>query len=358
MPNCFDRRAISKFVRLHLERKANLGYHLWGLLILFLWMNKWQIQTSPRGDARKYWPTRKLGRLSNRFSDRGRHLSGLRHFSAFPDGRCRRRASANCPEHADLRRLGDRASGRRRRIWKSSPSLLDRLPFFTNCWAFPIGLRGCLTRWPPLHWQCLTAAFGIWAFGRRAGLYAGMCMGTCAGLFLFTRILIPDAMLTFTIALAMWAFLRALDPGGKQSAIVGRNFGVSSGRGTAAEEPGSDRFPGFATALIYLAVTKQLFSRETWKRLHPISGTLIVLLVAVPWHVLATLRNPPYFSFSVHSGPGRISRLPVVFLHERTSVAIPESSLSARLQHRAATLFLVVSPAVAVPLERVHPGNL
>ena len=36
-------------------------------------------------------------------------------------------------------------------------------------------------------------------------------MATCIGLFLFTRILIPDVILTFTTALAMWAFLRALD---------------------------------------------------------------------------------------------------------------------------------------------------
>src|SRR5436309_3493513 len=57
----------------------------------------------------------------------------------------------------------------------------------------------------------VTAAFGIWAFGRRAGLYAGLCIGTCVGLFLFTRILIPDVLLTLTIALALWAFLRALD---------------------------------------------------------------------------------------------------------------------------------------------------
>jgi asparagine synthase (glutamine-hydrolysing) len=44
----FNSEVLLKFVRLHLERKANIGYHLWGLLILFLWMNKWQIQTSPR----------------------------------------------------------------------------------------------------------------------------------------------------------------------------------------------------------------------------------------------------------------------------------------------------------------------
>ena len=57
----------------------------------------------------------------------------------------------------------------------------------------------------------LTAAFGVWAFGERAGFYAGLCMATCVGLFLFTRILIPDVILTFTIALAMWALLRVLD---------------------------------------------------------------------------------------------------------------------------------------------------
>ncbi|MFZ0979792.1 MAG: glycosyltransferase family 39 protein, partial [Candidatus Acidiferrales bacterium] len=57
----------------------------------------------------------------------------------------------------------------------------------------------------------LTAAFGAWAFGRRAGFYAGLCMSTCVGLFLFTRILLPDALLTLTIGLALWAFLRAID---------------------------------------------------------------------------------------------------------------------------------------------------
>lgn len=37
----------------------------------------------------------------------------------------------------------------------------------------------------------------------------------------------------------------------------------------------------------------------------PFSGTLLILLVAAPWHVLATLRNPPYFDFTMSSGPGQ-----------------------------------------------------
>ena len=57
----------------------------------------------------------------------------------------------------------------------------------------------------------LTGAFARWAFGRPSGFCAGLVMATCVGLWLFTRILIPDVMLTFVITLAMWSFLRALE---------------------------------------------------------------------------------------------------------------------------------------------------
>src|SRR5579884_2950404 len=57
----------------------------------------------------------------------------------------------------------------------------------------------------------VTARMAAWAFNPRVGLYAGTALATCTGLFLFTRILIPDAALTLSIALAMWCFLRCLD---------------------------------------------------------------------------------------------------------------------------------------------------
>jgi asparagine synthase (glutamine-hydrolysing) len=38
--------ALSACIEDHLSRRANLGYHLWGMLILFLWMRKWKIQTN------------------------------------------------------------------------------------------------------------------------------------------------------------------------------------------------------------------------------------------------------------------------------------------------------------------------
>ena len=186
---------------------------------------------------------------------------------------------------------------------------LEKPPFhywLTAAFFAVFGVRDWAGRLPytlcaiGLAW--LTAAFGIWAFGKKAGLYAGLCMGTCVGLFLFTRILIPDVMLTLTIALAMWSFLRALDEQERHPRVWAAVLAGSLGVGLLLKSMVGIVFP-VATMVIYLAITKQLFLAATWKRLHPFSGTLIVLLIAGPWHVLATLRNPPYFYFGLHSGP-------------------------------------------------------
>jgi 4-amino-4-deoxy-L-arabinose transferase-like glycosyltransferase len=151
---------------------------------------------------------------------------------------------------------------------------------------------------------CLVTGFGIWAFGKRAGFYAGLCISTCIGLFLFTRILIPDVMLTAAIALAMWAFLRVLDEQENHPRLWAFLFALSLGVGLLLKSLIGVLFP-MAAAFIYLSITGQLFSAAVWRRLHPFTGLLIVIAVAAPWHILATLRNPPYFAFTLHSGPAQ-----------------------------------------------------
>jgi asparagine synthase (glutamine-hydrolysing) len=42
----FRPEAIERLKCDHIERQANLGYHLWGLMILFLWMKHWNVQIS------------------------------------------------------------------------------------------------------------------------------------------------------------------------------------------------------------------------------------------------------------------------------------------------------------------------
>jgi 4-amino-4-deoxy-L-arabinose transferase-like glycosyltransferase len=171
-----------------------------------------------------------------------------------------------------------------------------------------LGVRDWVARLPvafsAIALCLLTAAFGMWAFGNRTGFYAGLCMSTCVGLFLFTRILIPDVMLTFTIALAMWALLRVLDDDELHPRLWAALLAASMGVGLLLKSLIAVVFP-VAAGVIYLALTRQLFARRTWQRLHPFTGALIALAIAAPWHVIATLRNPPYFAWTLHSGPGQ-----------------------------------------------------
>ena len=35
---------LYRYLSEHLNRKANYGYHIWGLLTFFLWMKRWKVQ--------------------------------------------------------------------------------------------------------------------------------------------------------------------------------------------------------------------------------------------------------------------------------------------------------------------------
>jgi len=171
--------------------------------------------------------------------------------------------------------------------------------FGVHDWAarMPVALAAILLCW-------VTARFGAWAFSARAGFYAGLSLATCAGLFLFTRILIPDVMLTLAVTLALWAFLRALDAAERRPRLWAAVLAASLASGVLLKGLIALVAPGGA-GFLYLLLTRQFFRRRTWQRLRPFSGTLIFLLVAAPWHVAATLANPPYLDFTLRSEPGR-----------------------------------------------------
>jgi len=170
--------------------------------------------------------------------------------------------------------------------------------FGVHDWAarIPIALASVLLCW-------VAARFSSWAFGPRAGLYSGLVLATSVGLFLFTRILIPDVILTLMITLALWGLLRALDndePHPTRWALI---LWAAMATGLLLKGLIAAVFP-VAAALLYLGLTRQLFVRRTWTRLKPFPGVLLFLLIAAPWHVLATVRNPPIFDFTMHSESG------------------------------------------------------
>jgi 4-amino-4-deoxy-L-arabinose transferase-like glycosyltransferase len=167
--------------------------------------------------------------------------------------------------------------------------------FGVHDWSarIPIGISTVLLCW-------VVYRFAFWAFGRRAALYSGLVLATSIGLFLFTRILIPDVILTLTIAVALWSLLRVLDPAEPRPAAWAYLMWAAMGTGLLLKGLIAAAFP-VAAAFLFLTVTRQW---KLWRRLRPFTGILLFLLIAAPWHILATLKNPPYFDLTMHSESG------------------------------------------------------
>src|SRR5262249_29337912 len=94
--------------------------------------------------------------------------------------------------------------------------------FGVHDWAarLPLAAAAVLLCW-------LAYCIGRWAFSQRAGIYAGVVLSTSVGLWLFTRAQIPDAMLTATMALALWSVLRSLDDKEPRPCCWSAVFGAS-----------------------------------------------------------------------------------------------------------------------------------
>jgi 4-amino-4-deoxy-L-arabinose transferase-like glycosyltransferase len=131
----------------------------------------------------------------------------------------------------------------------------------------------------------LALVWGRRAFGERAGIYAGLMVYTSVGVFLFTRVLIPDVLLSLLIAASLYFFLTALEPDGRlwrwYAGYACMALGVLT-KGLIALA-----FPGGA-AFLYLAVTGEW---RRWREFRLASGLALFLLIAAPWHILAGLRN-------------------------------------------------------------------
>ena len=119
-----------------------------------------------------------------------------------------------------------------------------------------------------------------------AGFYSALFALTSAGVFLFTRIFIPDALLSLLLALALYAALRALEPASNSHLWAGA---LSLALAAAVLTKGLVALVLLLGALaLYLPLAGEL---RLWRRLHPALGSGLLLAVAAPWHILAGLRN-------------------------------------------------------------------
>lgn len=136
----------------------------------------------------------------------------------------------------------------------------------------------------------LAMRWGRRAFAERAGIYAGLFMVTAAGCYLFTRILIPESILSFFVALSFYFFATALE-GGK----AWRWYGGYSCLALAVLTKGLLAIVVIGLSLVLYAAISGEWRR--WREFRLVTGTLLFLAIAAPWHILAGIRNPHFFWF-------------------------------------------------------------
>jgi 4-amino-4-deoxy-L-arabinose transferase-like glycosyltransferase len=125
------------------------------------------------------------------------------------------------------------------------------------------------------------------AYGERAGLYSSVVLATSLGPYIFTRFEIPDAMVALWMALSAYFFLLSLQQE-KPSRAVCWGFAATCALNVLTKSLIGLVFP-FGAILLYLWATKNL--RHIFK-LRLVSSTIVFLVIAAPWHILAALHNP------------------------------------------------------------------
>jgi 4-amino-4-deoxy-L-arabinose transferase-like glycosyltransferase len=144
----------------------------------------------------------------------------------------------------------------------------------------------------PLALGVLGLALCAFIFGRRflggeAGFYAALILITAPGIFVYTRFLIPDAIVAMWLTLGLYFFLAAYEQE-QPSRWLCWGFAVTVALNVLTKSLIGLAFPAMII-FVFLLLTgnfKKLFKMRLW------SSALVFLIVAAPWHILAAIRSP------------------------------------------------------------------
>lgn len=129
--------------------------------------------------------------------------------------------------------------------------------------------------------------FGRRAFGNEGGLYAALIMGTAPGIYIFTRFMIPDVWVVVWLTATLYLFLVAYEQE-EPSRWVCWGLAVTVALNVLTKSLIGLAFPAMIL-FVFLLLTGEL--RKLGK-LRLWSSSLVFLIVAAPWHILAAIRNP------------------------------------------------------------------
>ena len=211
----------------------------------------------------------------------------------------------------------------------------------------------------PLSLTVLALAFAVEAFARRAfrsaraGLYAALILLSSFGVFIFTRINIPDAMVCLWLTLAMLCFwlteqidqpqnrvahpfqlhrkgwvaflLRGREDRVPHSSLSHRDewdsrklrllcyaFSACCALGVLTKGLIGLVFPAVIVAAYLVATRGWRGAAARMLQLHPLARKVVFLAIVAPWHILIALANP------AQGHPGNLT-----FSHGHFSVPLP-----------------------------------
>ena len=141
---------------------------------------------------------------------------------------------------------------------------------------------------------CLALLGYAWsrrAFGATAAIYSALFILTSVGTFLFTRIFIPDALLSLLLALALYCFLCALESGNTHPHRFAYTLWIALALAVLTKGLVAIVFFSGAAGL-FVFLSRELRSWPLLRdRLVPFTGFALFLAIAAPWHILAGLHN-------------------------------------------------------------------
>ncbi|MGA9854324.1 MAG: glycosyltransferase family 39 protein [Gammaproteobacteria bacterium] len=174
--------------------------------------------------------------------------------------------------------------------------------------------------WTSRLWTALTGFLGVlmtawmgWRlFDRRTGWCAALLLGSSIYYIIMGHFNTLDMGVSFFMCLSIFAFLLAMqnddDVQGSTSGAGGRTPGAAASKirarrgwmylawaaaalGMLSKGLEAVVLPG-AVFIIYILITRDW---KRWKQLHWYGGLLIFLVIAAPWFVVVSLRNPDFF---------------------------------------------------------------
>jgi 4-amino-4-deoxy-L-arabinose transferase-like glycosyltransferase len=137
--------------------------------------------------------------------------------------------------------------------------------------------------------------FGKRNFGRETGFYAALILITGPGIYIYTRFLIPDVAVAMWLTLGLYLFLIAYEQE-NPSPWICWGFSVTVALNVLTKSLIGIVFPGM---IIFVFVLLTGGFKKLLK-MHPVSSSLVFLIVAAPWHILSAIRSP-----AQPSGPER-----------------------------------------------------